>query len=180
MTDAPPVKKLNAKQTVFVNEYLKCWNAAESARRAGYSVRTAREIGRENLTKPNIRAEITARLDEVHMSADEALKLMADMARGDMGEFLDVSGMGFNLDLQDAKSRGLTKLIRKVKQKTTIFSAKKESDEDREVHELEIELYDAQAAARDVLKIHGKFIDRQDITSGGEKIVVKMVRDDDA
>lgn len=167
-------KKLTNKQQIFIDEYLKCFNASKAARLAGYSVKSAYIQGWENLRKPEIQAAIKARLDEVHMSADEALKLLADMGRADMGEFLDVGGMGFNLDLSDAKEKGLTKLIKKVKQKTTTFIAKKESDEDREVHELEIELYDAQAAIRDVLKISGKFVDKVDVTSGGETIAPKV------
>lgn len=161
---------MNNKQRIFVDEYLKCWNAAEAARRAGYSKKTARAIGAELLTKPDISAEIQARLKESHMGADEALDLLAAQARGDMGQIMEVSSMGFNLDMQKAQDAGLTKLIKKVKQKTTTFIAKKESEEDREVTELEVELYDAQSAIDKILHIHGKFVDRHDITSKGEPI----------
>ena len=168
---------LKKKQQLFVDEYLKCWNAAESARRAGYSVKSAYAIGWELLRKPEISDEITARLDEAHMSANEALKLTADIARGDMAQVMDISSVGFSLDMAKAKELGLTKLIKKVRQKTTTYIAKNESDEDREVTELEVELYDAQSAARDVLKVHGKFTDKVDITSKGEKLenVIRIV-----
>jgi hypothetical protein len=172
MTDEP--KALTRKQQVFVDEYLKTWNAAEAARRAGYSERSAYSQGWENLRKPEIKALIDARLDEVHMSADEALKLTADIARGDMAELMDATSVGFNLDMAQAKEKGLTKLIKKVKQKTTIFIAKKESEEDREITELEIELYSALDAIRDVLKVHGKFTDHVDVTSNGETLAPKV------
>lgn len=165
---------MNKKQEVFVSEYLKCWNASEAARRAGYSERTAYAIGSELLRKPEVEAAIQARLAEVHMSADEALKLTADIARGDVAQLMDISSVGFNLDMAKAKELGLTRLIKKVKQKTTTHIAKSESDEDREVVELEVELYDAQAALRDILKLHGKFTDKLDITSGGEPIAQKV------
>ena len=165
---------LKKKQQIFVDEYLKCWNAAESARKAGYSVHSAYAIGWELLRKPEIKAEIQTRLDEAHMSADEALKLTADIARGDMAQLMDISSVGFNLDMEAAKEKGLTKLIKKVKQKTTTYIAKKESEEDREVTELEVELYDAQAAARDILKVHGRFTEKVDVTSQGEKIETKV------
>lgn len=173
-------KKLTNKQQVFIDEYLKCFNASKAARQAGYSVKGAYQQGWALLRIPEIQAEIKSRLDEAHMSADEALKLLADMGRGDMGEFLDVGGMGFNLDLTDAKEKGLTKLIKKVKQKTTTFIAKKDSEEDREVHELEIELYDAQSALRDVLKIGGKFVDKVDVTTNGKELqgIVRIVTHD--
>ena len=67
--------------------------------------------------------------------------------------------------MSKAQEMGLTGLIKKVKQKTTIYQAKKESEEDREVTELEIELYDRQAALRDILKLHGKFTDKVDLSN---------------
>ena len=51
---------MTAKQTRFVEEYLVDLCAAGAARRAGYSERTARTIGAENLTKPDIAAAIGA------------------------------------------------------------------------------------------------------------------------
>ncbi len=46
--------KLTKKQAKFCQEYLHTGNATESARRAGYSVKTAYSIGAENLKKPEI------------------------------------------------------------------------------------------------------------------------------
>jgi 3-deoxy-D-arabino-heptulosonate 7-phosphate (DAHP) synthase class II len=124
----------------------------------------------ELLANPNISAEVESRLADVHMSAEEALELLADIARGDMAQMMDVSSVGFNMDMAKAKEAGLTKLIKKVKQRTTTFIAKKESEEDREVTELEVELYSAHEAVRDVLKIHGRFTEHLDIKSGGKQI----------
>lgn len=162
---------LTNKQKVFVEEYLHDFNATQAAIRAGYSEKTAYSIGWENLRKPEILEIVEKRLQEKQMSADEALSMLADIARGDLGEFMDISSVGFNLDLLDENGdKKKTRLIKKIKQKTTTFIAKKESDEDREVTETEIELYPADNALRDILKIHGKFIDRQDITSGGKAL----------
>lgn len=169
---------MNNKQTVFVSEYLKCWNGAEAARRAGYSKRTARITASKLLTEPNIQELIQAELKARQMGADEALNLLADQARGDIAEVMDISGMGFNLDMAKAKEKGLTKLIKKVKQRTTTYQAKKESEEDREVNELEIELYDAQAAIDKILHIHGKFVDKHDIKLGDGHIEVRLVKDE--
>lgn len=49
---------LTDKQQRFVDEYLIDLNATQAAIRAGYSEKTAKEIGSENLTKPNI-AKVT-------------------------------------------------------------------------------------------------------------------------
>lgn len=51
---------MTPKQRRFVEEYLVDLDAAAAARRAGYSERTARQIGYENLTKPDVAAAIAA------------------------------------------------------------------------------------------------------------------------
>lgn len=55
---------LTKKQKLFVEEYLIDLNATQAAIRAGYSPDTAKEIGCENLTKPNIRNAIDKALAE--------------------------------------------------------------------------------------------------------------------
>lgn len=161
---------LTRKRRIFIDEYLKCWNASEAARRAGYTLNRSNEAGRQLLANTDILAAIQARLAEVHMSADEALKLLADQARGDIGEIMDVSSVGFNLDMAEAKKRGLTKLIKRVRQTTTTKIGRKQDDDDEERTIIEVELYDAQAALDKILRVHGRFIERQDITTGGEKL----------
>jgi phage terminase small subunit len=52
------VKELTQKQKLFCEYYIEEWNASESARRAGYSLKTAGSMGSENLKKPEINAYI--------------------------------------------------------------------------------------------------------------------------
>lgn len=80
--------RLTNKQAAFVEHYLSCWNGAKAARRAGYSQKTAREIARQNLTKPLIREAIDARLETLKMGSDEVLSRLSEMARADIGDFL--------------------------------------------------------------------------------------------
>lgn len=67
---------MNQRQRAFCEAYLKCGNAAEAARKAGYSARTAWSIGQRLLTNADIReyladrnaeimAENTATLEEI-------------------------------------------------------------------------------------------------------------------
>ena len=49
---------MTKKQKRFVEEYLIDLNATQAAIRAGYSPDTAKSIGSENLTKPDIRAAV--------------------------------------------------------------------------------------------------------------------------
>ena len=55
---------LSDKQRVFIDEYLVSLNAKEAAIKAGYSKKTAKSIGQENLTKPAIAAAIKEKMDE--------------------------------------------------------------------------------------------------------------------
>lgn len=55
---------LTDKQRRFVEEYLVDLNATQAAIRAGYSENTARAIGAENLTKPDIEAALAAAMAE--------------------------------------------------------------------------------------------------------------------
>ena len=176
MTEA---KQLTRKQQAFIDAYLVCFNGAEAARRAGYSAKTARQTASDLLAESYISEQIDARLSEVHMSADEALKLTADIARGDVASLMEITSVGGNLDLKKAQELGLTKLIKKFKQRTTTRMSKTDEGEDTETHDIEIELYNAQDALRDILKIHGKFIERTDVTSNGQTINVKIEGLDD-
>lgn len=67
-------KTLTAKQQAFVDEYLIDRNATQAAIRAGYSAKTAGQIGDENLKKPQIAQAIAAAMDD----RSERTKIDAD------------------------------------------------------------------------------------------------------
>ena len=54
------LERLTPRQAQFVREYVTGGNAAEAARRAGYSEKTARAIAAELLTKPDVLSAIQA------------------------------------------------------------------------------------------------------------------------
>lgn len=145
--------KITHKQQLFIEEYLRCFNASQAARAAGYSQKSAYQSGWENLKKPSINEQIQQRLAAAHMSADEALKLTAEIARGDIGDLIDDNGL---LDLRTARTKGMTKLIRKIKQKTITRIGKSDDDDDVEITEIEFEMYPSDAAQERILKISGK------------------------
>ncbi len=83
-------RKLTPKQRKFADEYIKSGNAADAARKAGYSKRSARSVGQENLTKPDIKQYIDERMAEIAskriMDATEAVELLTSIARGETKE----------------------------------------------------------------------------------------------
>lgn len=79
--------KMTAKQMRFCDEYLIDLNATQAAIRAGYSKKTARKIGQENLTKRDIRQYIDARMaekeSELIADQDEVLRYLTSVMRGE-------------------------------------------------------------------------------------------------
>lgn len=67
-------EELTPKQQRFVQEYLLDMNATQAAIRAGYSERTAKSIGQENLTKPDIKAAI----EQAQQKVSERLGITQD------------------------------------------------------------------------------------------------------
>lgn len=82
--------KLTVKQKAFADYYIELGNATEAAIKAKYSKKTARFIGNENLTKPNIKMYIDERLkqleDERIADASEVLKYLTSVMRGEVSE----------------------------------------------------------------------------------------------
>ncbi|OOF47868.1 terminase [Rodentibacter genomosp. 1] len=72
------VGKLTDKQQRFVEEYLVDLNATQAAIRAGYKAENARQIGSENLSKPDIQEAIQIakdkRSERVQISQDDVLR----------------------------------------------------------------------------------------------------------
>ncbi len=78
--------KLTPKQKAFADYYIETGNATEAAIKAGYSKKTARFIGNENLTKLYIKNYIDVRMkqleDERIAKANEVLQYLTRVIRG--------------------------------------------------------------------------------------------------
>lgn len=71
---------LTDKQRRFCEEYVIDWNATRAAIAAGYSERTARQVGSENLAKPDIAEyidQIKSRLEEA--AGISAVKVLLEL-----------------------------------------------------------------------------------------------------
>lgn len=165
------VTTLTRKQRLFVEHYLKCWNATEAARVAGY--KWPNKIGPRLLNKnPQIQAAITERLEEAAMSANEVLARLTQQASASMGDFLYFPEQEIKtsdgetavvvdepqLSLSKARERGQLGVIKKYKLKTVTHIDK---DDNETITEwLDCELYDAQAALVHLGRYHGLWKDR--------------------
>ncbi len=114
---------LTYKQRAFVEHYLgdAQWNATEAARMAGYKGRrtTLAVVGSNNLRKPNIRAHIRRRLEEMGANTEALVRRWLARSQVDISPFVTKDG----LDVEKLKEAGLGYLIkgvRKTKDATTI------------------------------------------------------------
>lgn len=90
--------ELTEKQRRFIDYYIETANATESARRAGYSEKTAKNIGAENLTKlnPYILVRMKEKESERIASQDEVLEYLTQVMRGEKKD-----AFGLDASLQD-------------------------------------------------------------------------------
>lgn len=88
------------------------------------------------------------------MQADEVLTRLTAQARGSMGDFITVDGLGaVNINLKAAKANNSLHLVRKIRKTTKHSKTGNETS-------VEIELYDSQAALVQLSRIHGLNNDR--------------------
>ncbi len=97
---------MTPKQQRFVEEYLVDLNATQAAIRAGYSAKTAGQIGDENLKKHEIKEAIQARRKElsekVEITQERVLKEYARLAFLDPRKLFDNTGAPLPIqDLDD-------------------------------------------------------------------------------
>nr|DAN97918.1 MAG TPA: Terminase small subunit [Caudoviricetes sp.] len=81
---------MNVRQQKFCDYYLQSGNATDAAIKAGYSEKTARAIGAENLTKLDIQKYLAEHEKKAHKeriaTAEEILEFLSDTVRdGEVG-----------------------------------------------------------------------------------------------
>lgn len=157
--------QLTGKQRKFAIEYVRCLNATEAARRAGYAGNdvTLGAVGYENLRKPQIKAFIDEEFSRDIMSAHEVLYNLTMIARGDIDDVVDSKG---NLSLLRAQQRGKTGLIKSVKSRAI-------TTDDSDIVEMEVSVYD-KLKALDMLAKYHDLINRVRITSWQDEVVALL------
>jgi phage terminase small subunit len=149
--------KLTPKQKAFCDEYLIDLNATQAAIRAGYSTDTAKEIGSENLTKPNIRAyidkEIAERSKRTGINQDRVIRELARIAFVNANDVINID----EATLKDNATQDDTAAIASVKVKTI-------PTKDGEGVEREIKLTDKLKALELLGKHLGMFKDKVELS----------------
>jgi phage terminase small subunit len=89
---------MTPKQARFIDEYLIDLNATQAAIRAGYSAKTAEQIGHQLLKKASVAAEIDRRRKAMSgtaiMSATEVLTELSRIGRANMADYMRSTAEG--------------------------------------------------------------------------------------
>lgn len=165
---------ISTKQQVFIREYLRDFNATQAAKRAGYTPKTAYAQGSRLLKVAEIKAEITRMIAERTVGYDEMLLGLSEQGRASLGDFFKIveewtPNPLLTQEVLETEERvideesGLTKTYYRVRR--VVLDTDKLVDPkfahlvkkfgDSPKNGLLIELYDRQAAWRDIARLRG-------------------------
>lgn len=176
MTDKGKASKLTPKQERFVSEYLIDLNATQAAIRAGYSAKTAKSIGQENLTKPDIAAAVEVamnkRADKVGITAERVLQELALIGFSNMLDYIQPRDDGLIYLDMSALNRDQAAAIQEV----TVDQYQEETGDEggkRTVNKVKFKLSDKRAALVDIGKHLGMFKEKVEMTGaeGGPLVI---------
>ncbi len=154
---------MTAKQKRFCQEYLISLNATDAAIKAGYSKKSARSVGQENLTKPDIKNYIAEKLQEIEdskiMDAKEVMERLTAVGRREVSEHQVVT-------LRNKTEKWVPTGEDGALKKMIIES------ETAEVVEMPAKISDVNKALELMGKRHALFTDKVDLQTGD--IVIKV------
>jgi phage terminase small subunit len=155
---------MTPKQKRFVEEYLIDLNATQAAIRAGYSPHTAKEIGAENLTKPNIEAAIMkAQAERSRRTGINADRVLQELAKIGFVNIVDVADID-HATVQETAERDNTAAIQSIK-------VKRIPTDEGDIVERELKLYDKGKALEQLGRHLGIFNDKMKL-EGDVNIII--------
>ena len=159
---------LNNKQRRFVDEYLIDLNATQAAIRAGYSAKTAGQIGDENLKKPEIKQAVADRMKDretrTEITQDMVLRELAKIGFADI---LKAVKWGADLPVVNPDTGEVliaNGVILVSSEQLDDDTAAAVSEISQTAQGVKIKMHDKKAALVDIGKHLGMFVDRVDAT----------------
>lgn len=121
---------MTPRQRKFCDEYLISGNATDAAIKAGYSPKTSKQTGSENLAKPDLKAYIETELEKLHSAkiadAEEVMKYLTSVMRGEHTEqVLKLAGDGIQTIADiDVSAKERLKAAELIGKRYALFSDK--------------------------------------------------------
>lgn len=181
---------LTPKQQRFVEEYLVDLNATQAAIRAGYSPDTARSIGSENLTKPDIMAAIdeamATRSMRTNITQDQVLRELARIGFVDIRKVVTWTNGADGFNEREAEETGEVRISianfvmltpsDQIDVETAAAISEVSQTKDGA---LKVKMHDKRAALVDLGRHLGMFKDKVEVTGkDGNPIEIDQVRND--
>lgn len=117
------MKKLTPKQKAFIQEYLVDLNATKAALRAGYSKKSAGQIGSANLAKPYIKKALEKamkkRSDRTKRTQDQVVEELAKIAFGDISQIVEWDDEGLKVIPSSKLSQDKKASIAEISERVT-------------------------------------------------------------
>lgn len=149
---------------------MKCFNATEAAKRAGYAESTAYSQGSRLLKDVEVKDEVRRLIDQKSMSEDEILVRLGELAHASYLPFVNIASDGHvYFDFNNPQAKNYLHLIKKIKSKRRRTVEGQDGGE-WEQEWVEVELHDSQAALNTLARIKGMFADKVDVTTNGKDI----------
>ena len=163
--------KLTPKQQRFVDEYLIDLNATQAAIRAGYSPKTAGQIGEQNLKKLEIKKAIEQAQQErqkrTKITADSVLQELAKIGFANMLDYMSEHNGQMHLDFSKL-TRDQAAAISEYQTETVMGG-----EERPDMLKTRFKLLDKRAALVDIGRHLGMFKDKIE-TSGEQSVNIKI------
>lgn len=156
---------LTPKQARFVEEFVVDLNATQAAIRAGYSAKTAADIGRQLLRKTPVARAISERQraisERIGVTAERVVEELAKIGFANMSDYMKVGEDGDPyLDFS-----GLTRDQAAALSEVTVEDFKDGRGEDaRDVRRIKFKLHDKRAALVDLGKHLGMFKEKVEVS----------------
>lgn len=142
---------LTDKQRAFVQSYVKTFNATQAATDAGFSAKTAGQIGFNLLKQPQIQEALQAfrkaRQSDSIASFEERARTLSEIVRGRMADFVDVHEGGL-IALKVSAEQSNRAAMKRIKQRV-------ESEDAGGGRITDLELGDPVAAIRELNEMFG-------------------------
>ena len=162
-------KQLTPKQRRFVEEYPVDFNATAAAVRSGYSEKTARAIGAENLTKPHIAEAIQKTMAEISEKAEITVEQIVEELRlvafSDMRNYVKWGSRGIRLKASEGLDEDVARVVAEVSQTETVSGGS-----------IKFKLHDKLSALKMLGQYKQMFVERKEITGKDDGPIQHEVR----